>query len=82
MRRVIKRVVIENDVHLLRFLREVLCAIHDFANFFVAVIVIEPGRDSFSGRVSVRIAPVQSEISELWVRDRVELRRHNCEMLF
>ncbi len=56
MRRIIVRVVVEDDVHLRGFFCELLPALRDFLDLFVRVIVVEARRDSFARRVSVRIA--------------------------
>ena len=65
MRRVIERVVVENDVHFLCLPGQRAGASCDLFDFVVAVIVIETRCHRFAGRVGARIAAVQTQIGQL-----------------
>ena len=60
MRRVVERVVVENDVNFLRLCAEFLGTFDDFADFLIAVIVIETRRHRLAGSVGARVATVQA----------------------
>src|SRR5436190_8948653 len=81
MRGIIARVIVEHDVHFFDFSSEILASCRHLFDFVVRIIVVEPRGNGFASDVSISIAPMESQVSDLLARNRVQGGRHHGEVI-
>src|SRR5437868_10278476 len=68
-RRVIEIVIVEDDVNLFCFLRQLASALGYFVDLFVRIIVIKTSGHGFSSEIRICVAAMESQVTEIAVRD-------------
>src|SRR5438552_17217884 len=63
---VIARVVVKDDMYLLRLARELLRPLGHLRDFSIRIIVIETRCDRLAGQVTFRVASVHTVIRKAW----------------
>ena len=81
MRGIITSIVVKNDVHFLRFACQAFTSSRHFLDFVVGIIITKPLGYRFAFEIGGGIAPVQTQIGNVRIGDRVNLTGHNGKML-